>query len=95
MIDEEKFKVTVECEQLKGDVVKNKIESHREHEKNMLLLRSKLKFIKFVASNSGGYMDYTQDISTLFRVELIFPLHNILIKNDLDLLDVPLFADLK
>jgi hypothetical protein len=94
-IDEEKFKVIVECEQLKGDVVKNKIESHREHEKNMLLLRSKLKFIKFVASNSGGYMDYTQDISTLFRVELIFPLKNILIKSDLDLLDVPLFADAK
>ena len=90
---EEKFKIILECKELKGDDVKRRIESHQDHEKNMLLLRSKLKFIKFVASNSGGYMDYTQDISSVFRIELIFPLRNVLVTSDRDLLDVPLFAN--
>ncbi|MBT4922400.1 MAG: hypothetical protein HON23_05240 [Rickettsiales bacterium] len=71
--DAEKFRIEIECEGLEGESIANVLENHRDYQNDVHLLRSKLQYMKYLASYDGGYLDFGNDLRKMSAMVIFYP----------------------
>ena len=79
--DSEKFKIEIFCSELEGESIASVLENHRDYQNDVHLLRSKLQYMKYLASYDGGYLDFGTDLRKMSKMVIFYPWQQ-LVAND-------------
>jgi hypothetical protein len=79
--DSEKFKIEICCKELEGESIASVLENHRDYQNDVHLLRSKLQYMKYLASYDGGYLDFGNDLRKMSKMVIFYPWQQ-LVAND-------------
>ncbi|MBT4989046.1 MAG: hypothetical protein HOM96_00685 [Rickettsiales bacterium] len=80
--DSEKFKIEIECEGLEGESIAAVLENHRDYQNDVHLLRSKLQYMKYLASYDGGYLDFGNDLRKMSKMIIFYPWKQVIVPVD-------------
>ncbi|MBL6785607.1 MAG: hypothetical protein ISQ32_04820 [Rickettsiales bacterium] len=80
--DSEKFKIEIQCNDLEGESIASVLENHRDYQNDVHLLRSKLQYMKYLASYDGGYLDFGNDLRKMSKMIIFYPWQQVQINDN-------------
>ncbi len=71
--DVPRFKVQIDCRELNEKPIGHILENHREYQNDVHLLRSKLQYLKYLASYDGSHLDFGDDLRNMSSIVIMYP----------------------